>query len=637
MSTPEQPSGGSRPSKGTNSVGSSNAESDGSGEIPAVVGERVREFRDRYPDLAGKPLSETHGRSLRRAVTEADWTEEIVSTDVFGESAFTTRSLDRRGASSWAEAIASFLTAHLRYDGLVARFSDGSDEFELPLTDAWTTEYQKKQYARAQSLDRVMAGGPRPSGGRSEPAWESPATAMITLSGTSIPDGERIGPVDHLDALHDSWSYDGVRNTLRNVMEYHLNLDSSEWGVWLQAEPHGVDGDGGLNACYTHLHAAVYYDSRGLDPQRVGSTLTKVIDKHLDVCEIAGWDAHNYELIDDFTDSDGVISVNEDVADLGCYMAAYNAGSFEEELEERPIEYLAWGALYWATARQRTTRSQTLNHAIEADACNQRAEQPEEIAHQEEEHGESVRWRSAHGPDVVCTHCGSGWAIDQNRVEEPDPVELPDASPTPDGGERSIRQRWPTATAAASYEEPLIDANLRERVEAFIEIHGTEVPIPRLLAQLRISPSRRDAVESIVEDTRGVTTDSFDRPVETGWELVAIVEDDGTEHTPGGGGVDMVDLHLPVGELLNRTRLRHDLRTGEKWRCGSCDFATHQSESMAHHLVDHGFDDASTADRMLIVEDYHDHDRDCMAPPDGHVSDHPAERKPAAEYDHENA
>jgi len=516
----------------------------------------------------------------------------------------------------------------------MARFSDGSDEFEIPLTDAWTQEYQKKQYARAQALDRVMAGGDRPSGGTSEPAWDSPATAMITLSGSSLPAGDRVAPVDHLDALHDSWSYDGVRNTLRNVMEHHLSLESEQWGVWLQAEPHGVGGDGGLNACYTHLHAAVYYDSADLDAQRVGKTLTKVIDKHLEVCDLAGWDAHNYESIDDFTEPDGVISVNEDVADLGCYMAAYNAGSFDKQLEERPIEYIAWGALYWATARQRTTRSQTLNHAIEADACDQRAEQPEKIAHQEENHGESVQWRDAHGPDVVCSHCGSGWAIDQNRISEPESADLSDVAPTSDGDETCLRQRWPSANWAVSVGESIRDTEIRDKVTTYVEVHGADVPVPRLLAQLSISPAKRLLVTDILDGAHETPADSFANPADTGWELVAIVEDDGTEHTPGGGGVDMVDLHLPVGALLDHTRLRHDLRSGETWRCGSCDFVISHSEHMARHLVNHGFDDPETADRILIVEDYHQRDRDCMAPPEGHVSEHPAEVKSSDAYEH---
>jgi hypothetical protein len=420
-------------------------------------------------------------------------------------------------------------------------------------------------------------------------------------------------------------------------MEYHLGLDSEDWGYWLQAEPHGMGGDGGLNACYTHIHVGVYFDGFGLDPPNVGSQLEKVIDKHLEECDPAGWDAHNYEKIDDYTDPDenGCISINPNVENLGSYLAAYNAGSFEEELEERPIEYIAWGALYWATARQRTTRSQTVNHAIEADACNQRAEQPEEIAHQEEEHGESVQWRHAHGPDVVCSHCGSGWAIDQDRIEEPEPVEFPEPTPSSDSGEQSLRERWPSANWAVSVGESLRNTEIRDKVTTYIEIHGADVPVPRLLAQLSISPTKRSLVSDILEGARETPVESFSNPVDDGWELVAIVEDDGTEHSPGGGGVDMVNLHLPVQLLLEETRLQHDVKSGEHYRCGSCNVAMggNADREMARHLVDHGFDDAETADRMLIVEDYHDRDRECMSPPEGHVSEYSAKLKDASEYD----
>ncbi|WP_241768192.1 hypothetical protein [Haloferax sp. ATB1] len=257
--------------------------------------------------------AETHryGSGLRD-----QWVEPEQPT----ENAFQVTELAKREASTWADALSAFLTAHARYDGLRARFAnEQGDEFEIPLVDAWGEEYSKKQYARAMALQRQMAGGDRPSGGESIAAWDSPATAMLTLTASSVPDGTRVPPVEHADAVHDSFSYDGVRDTLRNTMEYHLGLDADQWGYWLQAEPHGMGGDGsGMNACYTHLHVGVYFDTEPLglddDLHSVGSEFERVIDKHVEVCEYAGRSAHDYDTITDYVEeSNGCISLNASV------------------------------------------------------------------------------------------------------------------------------------------------------------------------------------------------------------------------------------------------------------------------------------------------------------------------------------
>jgi len=133
-----------------------------------------------------------------------------------------------------------------------------------------------------------------------------------------------VTPGDQMDAIHDAFSYGGVRDTLRNVMEYHLDLDPDQWGYWLQAEPHGMgaasksDEDAGPNACYTHIHVGVYFDGGRFDDLRpVASEFERVIDKHLEVCDPAGWSAHNYDAIDDYLHEDnGCISMNADVGNL---------------------------------------------------------------------------------------------------------------------------------------------------------------------------------------------------------------------------------------------------------------------------------------------------------------------------------
>lgn len=102
----------SRPSKETNSVNPDDAEST---DYEELVHERVIEFITEYPELADLPLSRTHGRKLRRIVTEADWRDEWVEPDHPTENTFKVTELERRQAATWADALSAFLTAHTRY------------------------------------------------------------------------------------------------------------------------------------------------------------------------------------------------------------------------------------------------------------------------------------------------------------------------------------------------------------------------------------------------------------------------------------------------------------------------------------------------------------------------------------------
>jgi len=421
---------------------------------PRVVS-RVAEFAAAYPDLARQPLTETHGRRLREVLTDPEFVDRWVEPESEFENPFKVVEERRRPSVTWLHAVARFLEAHSDYEGLYGRFEpvdDGDDsEFRVDFEDAWGPSYMDTEYARAKALDRQVSGGQLPTGGEIPSQWSNPATCMLTLTASA----RQLLAVDFLDAVHDSFTKDGVRDTLRNTMEHHLGLDADQWGYWLQAEPHGAGKSAdpgenpGVNACYTHIHVAVYFDASPLlgdlagdaydaDSktharwESIGSEFERVIDKHLDACDPAGRWGHNYEKIDSYVlDDDGCISLNPEVENLGSYLAAY-LGGYKGDLFERSIEYIAWGAIYWATARQRTTRSQRVNHAIKADACQQRAESHH--ADQSVDHGDRVEWNSHHGPDVVCSCCGSGWNVDQSQLEEPEPIEIlePDDSAQPD-------------------------------------------------------------------------------------------------------------------------------------------------------------------------------------------------------------
>lgn len=50
---------------------------------------------------------------------------------------------------------------------------------------------------------------------------------------------------------------------------------------------------------------------------------------------------------------------------------------------------------------------------------------------------------------------------------------------------------------------------------------------------------------------------------EFGYEPKAIVDSDGSGPQPGGGGVDTVQLALPIRNIVENTRLGNDLAQGE--------------------------------------------------------------------------
>lgn len=590
--------GAARPSKETNSVETcSGVEQASEDDKETRLLERVAEFTEVFPQLAEMPLSETHGRKLRRIVTESSY--ETVTLEAHEDrpqdSTLLSEELRQRTAVTWDDAVASFLDAHLKYDGLLARFgNDEGEQFDIELSDSWGVEYNNKNYARAKALQREMSGGERPSGVAPPAQWEDPMTAMLTLTGSSVPDGARLSPVDHLDSVHDSFSYDGTRDALRNTMEYHLGLEPDEWGYWLQTEPHGVgDGeDAGLNACYTHIHVAVYFDGSGLDGHGVGCELERVIDKHLGVCEPASFFGHDYEKIDDYTESEGCISVNGAVEDLGTYLASYLGISTEQDLLEQPIEYIAWGALYWATGRRRMSRSQLVNDAIAADRCDQRFES--EDAEQSVAHGEQVAENSHHGADVVCARCNSGWRVDQSRLDEiPRDDDLrglvEDADVESDDGTtegfESLRARWPSSDGACSVGETLSHRDARREIRRYLAGCSESPTLPQLKGALQLSERWGELARVMLDGSDGYPDSdgfmAFD--VDDGWQLEAIVDKDGELHAPGGGGIDTVSLHLPHESLTDALHGLVDGSGSARLRC-DCGTAAY-ADSMAYHLI----------------------------------------------------
>ena len=132
--------------------------------------------------------------------------------------------------------------------------------------------------------------------------------------------------------------------------------------------------------------------------------------------------------------------------------------------------------------------------------------------------------------------------------------------------------------------------------------------LPAVLAHLNIDPSYREFVGEILDGETEPDSEAFDRRSKEsafGYELKAIVDRDGNEHQPGGGGVDMVSLELPIRNVIQNTRLGNELVQGEIFRDARTEVASHSARTIASGFVENGITDPEVVDRLLIVEDYH--------------------------------
>ena len=112
--------------------------------------------------------------------------------------------------------------------------------------------------------------------------------------------------------------------------------------------------------------------------------------------------------------------------------------------------------------------------------------------------------------------------------------------------------------------------------------------LPAVLAHLNIDPSYREFVGEILDGETEPDSKAFDRRSKEsafGYELKAIVDHDGNEHEPGGGGVDMVPPELPITNVIQNTRLEHDLARGEIFRDARTEAASHSARTIASGFV----------------------------------------------------
>jgi len=590
----------SRQSNSNKSVNSATADSPASQER---VVECVTDFLKKYPTRGRLDLATNDGTRIRREyanVETVEWEEDLRLSEERRERLM----LDRPTGTAdgkvspkrWREGIRTLLEREAEVQqttiNLERRHLNDVDEYDVVARSRWSKSYQKKYNAQIDGWLRELTGGDRPSGGETAPSFEDPRIALITLSASSKPDGERVGPVDHLEALQSSWesTYHAMRNALRA-----MGLDSSEWQYDRRAEPHKNDrGDGrGINECYGHEHVILVIDAAALPGDVTAADLRPIVEKHVEANEWAGEEAHGEEAIE--------VRTPEELNDPAAYVADYCSVD-PVGLFDRPPAYQAWAAAATAANYRTVSRSEAAREAAEADRCRQRAESEE--SDQVRRHGEEVR--RADG-EIVCSCCGTTHDIDQDRTLASHRRPQTPAEPTvADGGaevrtaearEEELRERWPSASGAAAVGESVDRARVRRRVREILEEVGdaySHLSHTEFAARFN-EIEHVDVVREVRSDAETDPSEvvGFDRgPDPPEWEVVAVTVDGERHPASGGGSIEMV-------EVVDYTD-RFDFIRSEWYRC-DCGVRLH-GEQMARHLGHyHGIEDRPAARESVRV------------------------------------
>lgn len=586
----------SRQSNSNKSVNSATADSAASQE---QVVECVTDFLKEYPTRGRLDLATNDGTRIRREyahVETVEWEEDLRLSKEERERL----QLDRPAGTadgevspkSWAEGIRTLLEREVEVQqttiNLERRHLNDVDEYDVVARSRWSKSYQKKYNAQIDAWLRELTGGDRPSGGVTAPSFEDPHIALITLSASSRPDGQRVGPVDHLEALQSSWrsTYHALRNRLRS-----LGFDSSEWQYDRRAEPHKNDrGDGrGVNECYGHEHVVLVVDG-----EISAEELRPVVEKHVEANEWAGEAAHGADAVE--------VRTPEELNDPAAYVADYCSVD-PVGLFDRSPAYQAWAAAATAANYRTVSRSEAAREAAEADRCRQRAES--EQSDQVRRHGEEVRRVDG---EIVCSCCGTAHDIDQDQTLAAHRRPQTPAEPTvADGGvevrtadarEEDLRERWPSASGAAAVGESVDRARVRERIRDILEeVGGAYSHLSHAEFAARFNEiGHVDVVREVRSDAETDPSEvvGFDRgPDPPEWQVVGVTVDGERHPASGGGSIETV-------EVVDYTD-RFDFIRPEWYRC-DCGVKLH-GEQMARHLGHgHGIEDRAAARESVRLD-----------------------------------
>jgi hypothetical protein len=361
-------------------------------------------------------------------------------------------------AVPWVIAVQKLLESHERTLDTTINLRYGwprdpeFDEFSFSATDRWSPDYQREMYGQCNGWLRELTGGTRPSGGETEASFDDPHVALITRSASSVPDGERIGPVDQAANLRDPWRevYQKLRYTLDAC-----GFSKEDYQYWRVLEPHPGDG---LNRCYAHEHIILVVDG-----ELSQSDLAPVMETHVAATEGAGMDAHTNTpypehaggnpwdaAVGECNDCDSPISVTdpESVENLAAYVADY-ASIDPLDLFEREPSYIAWAAAMTAGNVRSVSRSDPARWAAVADRCKQRHESGKSDL--KGQHGDRLTVSDKGTNTLECAVCGSPHGIDQDQTLTEHRLESddsPEDTVVADGGDTDLWEDWVAAWRA---------------------------------------------------------------------------------------------------------------------------------------------------------------------------------------------
>ncbi|MFY4815490.1 replication protein [Haloarcula sp. AONF1] len=310
-------------------------------------------------------------------------------------------------SKSMKQIVRSFLEWYNDYRFAHLRFNDPDGNLvRAPLRNSHQPEYGNKYYARFKALERRMCM-----------EYDNPQTAMLTLSGSSKNrNGHWRCIVDHLRDVIDSWRPERGRGVYHSLREA-LDVDAvSEWEYAIAVEHH--------KSGYGHVHVGIFADGELNEKM-----FRPVIDKHLEVCDIAHRDGHDYYHPDPEKRPISVNPLADNVEDgvnnMASYLAAYIGASDGSELFDRAPEEILFRAAAWSSTTQRVRFSTGANEMIRRDAEAQGYN-----------HGSGVR-------DAV-SEIGGSWKPGTTKEKLQDAAADPDRSPAEylesvgDGGSWSL-------------------------------------------------------------------------------------------------------------------------------------------------------------------------------------------------------
>lgn len=213
--------------------------------------------------------------------------------------------------NEWREWYHDYLSMHIEYEG------PEGQTVRTRLENSYQPRYGKRYYAKLKDFERGVSR-----------YWGDVTTAMLTFTAsTENAKGLPRCPADHMRDVADGW------RTARKQL--HQVLDGLTWEYARVWEPH--------KSGYGHLHVAVFIETDDTTTSIEEERFRPVIDSYLNRVSSAGSEAHTL---------DKVVSVNDDVENIGSYISEY-IGVFGDDPLERPLKEQMFYAVAWATQTRR--------------------------------------------------------------------------------------------------------------------------------------------------------------------------------------------------------------------------------------------------------------------------------------------